>query len=480
MPDHPFVPPRRRRPRRHRQELADRDRLPRAVDELELGVVTNDIYTDEDARFLRSEGVLDADRIRAVETGACPHTAIRDDVTPNLIAVETLEADHAPLDVVLVESGGDNLTATFSPALVDAQIFVLDVAGGGDVARKGGPGHRPRRPAGGQQDRPRAVRRRRRRRRWWPTPRRPAAGKPVLALSRTDPESVAWLADWVRLARRRGTRRPAHPRRPRPDGAPCPQPPALRWSRAATAVRAAPSPRDRSPFAGCGRLPTASSGWRWCRPAPCCWPATRCGSGWRVDGPVTVEIVETAGTVAYDMRGGSARWDVDLVLSGGARVAWHGEPFVVSSGADVDRRTTASVAADCVLALRETLVFGRSGQTGGTLRTRTRIDLRRRAGARRGPRPVAGRPRMLDHPARPPLPRLGHHRRRPPARRSRRTPGRRRGVARPVPLRRGALSEMPAIWAAARPRSCLGSGHDRLGTAVPRRTSTPSARWPPT
>ena len=93
-----------------------------------------------------------------------------------------------------------------------------------------------------------------------------------------------------------------------------------------------------------------------------------------VEGPVTVEVVETAGTVAYDMRGGSARWDVDLVLSGGARVAWHGEPFVVSSGADVDRRTTASVAADSVLALRETFVFGRSGQTGGTLRTRTRVS----------------------------------------------------------------------------------------------------------
>lgn len=108
--------------------------------ELRLGVITNDIYTDEDARFLRSAGVLDPERIRAVETGACPHTAIRDDVTANLIAVEDLEADFAPLDVVLVESGGDNLTATFSPALVDAQIFVLDVAGGGDVARKGGPG----------------------------------------------------------------------------------------------------------------------------------------------------------------------------------------------------------------------------------------------------------------------------------------------------------------------------------------------------
>src|ERR1041384_5274819 len=110
------------------------------ADELRLGVITNDIYTDEDARLLRSAGVLDPERIRAVETGACPHTAIRDDVTPNLIAVEDLEHDFAPLDVVLVESGGDNLTATFSPALVDAQIFVLDVAGGGDVARKGGPG----------------------------------------------------------------------------------------------------------------------------------------------------------------------------------------------------------------------------------------------------------------------------------------------------------------------------------------------------
>jgi len=112
----------------------------RLADVLRIGVVTNDIYTDEDARFLRSAGVLDPERIRAVETGACPHTAIRDDITANLLAVEELEEDFAPLDLVLVESGGDNLTATFSPALVDAQIFVIDVAGGGDVARKGGPG----------------------------------------------------------------------------------------------------------------------------------------------------------------------------------------------------------------------------------------------------------------------------------------------------------------------------------------------------
>lgn len=108
--------------------------------EFNLGVITNDIYTDEDARFLRSAGVLPTERIRAVETGACPHTAIRDDVTMNLLAVEDIERDFAPLDIVLLESGGDNLTATFSPALIDAQIFVLDVAGGGDVARKGGPG----------------------------------------------------------------------------------------------------------------------------------------------------------------------------------------------------------------------------------------------------------------------------------------------------------------------------------------------------
>lgn len=110
------------------------------ADEFRIGVITNDIYTDEDARYLRSAGVLPTERIRAVETGACPHTAIRDDVTMNLLAVEDLERDFEPLDIVLVESGGDNLTATFSPALVDAQLFVLDVAGGGDVARKGGPG----------------------------------------------------------------------------------------------------------------------------------------------------------------------------------------------------------------------------------------------------------------------------------------------------------------------------------------------------
>jgi urease accessory protein len=108
--------------------------------ELELGVVTNDIYTTEDADFLRRAGVLDPDRIVAVETGCCPHTAIRDDISANLDAVEDLTTRHPGLDLLLVESGGDNLTATFSYGLIDRQIFVLDVSGGDKVPRKGGPG----------------------------------------------------------------------------------------------------------------------------------------------------------------------------------------------------------------------------------------------------------------------------------------------------------------------------------------------------
>ncbi|MFZ4155156.1 urease accessory protein UreG [Streptomyces pseudogriseolus] len=109
-------------------------------DEVSLAVVTNDIYTREDAEYLLREAVLPPERITAVETGACPHTAIRDDISANLEAVEDLEDSVGPLDLVLVESGGDNLTATFSKGLVDAQIFVIDVAGGDDVPRKGGPG----------------------------------------------------------------------------------------------------------------------------------------------------------------------------------------------------------------------------------------------------------------------------------------------------------------------------------------------------
>ncbi|GAB90513.1 urease accessory protein UreG [Gordonia rhizosphera] len=109
-------------------------------DELSVAVLTNDIYTTEDADFLRRNAVLPDERITAVQTGGCPHTAIRDDITANLDAIDDLIAANPPLDLILVESGGDNLTATFSTGLIDVQIFVIDVAGGDKVPRKGGPG----------------------------------------------------------------------------------------------------------------------------------------------------------------------------------------------------------------------------------------------------------------------------------------------------------------------------------------------------
>ena len=109
-------------------------------DELSVAVVTNDIFTSEDAEALRRAAVLPEERIVSVETGCCPHTAIRDDIAANLDAAEQLERSLGHVDVTLIESGGDNLTAIFSRGLVDAQVFVLDTAGGDDVPRKGGPG----------------------------------------------------------------------------------------------------------------------------------------------------------------------------------------------------------------------------------------------------------------------------------------------------------------------------------------------------
>jgi urease accessory protein len=109
-------------------------------EDTDLAVVTNDIYTTEDADFLRRAGVLDPERIEAVQTGACPHTAIRDDITANLDAVERLEDRFPGLELAIIESGGDNLTAVFSRGLADSQVFVVDVAGGDKVPRKGGPG----------------------------------------------------------------------------------------------------------------------------------------------------------------------------------------------------------------------------------------------------------------------------------------------------------------------------------------------------
>ncbi len=112
----------------------------RLATEYSIAVVTNDIYTKEDAQFLVRNSVLDADRIVGVETGGCPHTAIREDASMNLEAIEELMDRFDDLDIVFVESGGDNLSATFSPELVDATIFVIDVSGGDKIPRKGGPG----------------------------------------------------------------------------------------------------------------------------------------------------------------------------------------------------------------------------------------------------------------------------------------------------------------------------------------------------
>lgn len=107
--------------------------------ELSIGVITNDIYTQEDAEALMRMQVLPQDRIIGVETGGCPHTAIREDASINLAAIEDMCHRHDDLDLVLIESGGDNLSATFSPELADLTIYVIDVAAGEEIPRKGGP-----------------------------------------------------------------------------------------------------------------------------------------------------------------------------------------------------------------------------------------------------------------------------------------------------------------------------------------------------
>ena len=112
----------------------------RMRDQLDMAVITNDIYTQEDAQFLVRRGALPAERVVGVETGGCPHTAIREDASVNLEAVHGLVRRFPGLELLLVESGGDNLAATFSPELVDATIYVIDVAEGDKIPRKGGPG----------------------------------------------------------------------------------------------------------------------------------------------------------------------------------------------------------------------------------------------------------------------------------------------------------------------------------------------------
>ncbi|EMR07711.1 Urease accessory protein UreG [Bhargavaea cecembensis DSE10] len=112
----------------------------RMKDDVDMAVVTNDIYTKEDAKFLIAHGVLEDDRIIGVETGGCPHTAIREDASMNFAAIDELVSRHPDVELIFVESGGDNLAATFSPELVDFSIYIIDVAQGEKIPRKGGQG----------------------------------------------------------------------------------------------------------------------------------------------------------------------------------------------------------------------------------------------------------------------------------------------------------------------------------------------------
>jgi urease accessory protein len=117
------------------------ERLSRKMmEQYSIGVITNDIYTKEDAAFLTKNSLLPADRIIGVETGGCPHTAIREDASMNMEAIEEMTARFPDVQIIFIESGGDNLSATFSPELADLTIFVIDVAGGDKIPRKGGPG----------------------------------------------------------------------------------------------------------------------------------------------------------------------------------------------------------------------------------------------------------------------------------------------------------------------------------------------------
>ncbi len=117
------------------------DRLTRSLSsDFSVAAITNDIFTKEDAEFLVRTQALPADRVIGVETGGCPHTAVREDVSMNLSAVDEMTARHPDLELLLIESGGDNLAATFSPDLVDSHIYVIDVSGGDKIPRKGGPG----------------------------------------------------------------------------------------------------------------------------------------------------------------------------------------------------------------------------------------------------------------------------------------------------------------------------------------------------
>ena len=242
----------------------------RMRDRWSIAAITNDIYTREDAEFLMRSQALPLERIIGVETGGCPHTAIREDASINLAAVDEMVARFPDLDVILIESGGDNLSATFSPELADLTLYVIDVCAGDKIPRKGGPGSHALGPPHHQQDRPRALRRGLARSdgpRLAADARRPPVpvradpqrrGDPRdhrLHRDRRRPDRVIAppLADPAAARPLHRLRRLAHDRRRRPAAAPASSsgPTTRRWrpgSMAAPATRTAPTRRFFGPF----------------------------------------------------------------------------------------------------------------------------------------------------------------------------------------------------------------------------------------
>ena len=170
----------------------------RLRDRYDMAVITNDIYTQEDAEFLVRRGALPAERVVGVETGGCPHTAIREDASVNLEAVHELTRRFPGLELLLIESGGDNLAATFSPELVDATIYVIDVAEGEKIPRKGGPGIMRSDLLVINKIDLAPLRGRRPRRSWSATPRACEETRPFVFTNLRDGEGADAIVDWIR------------------------------------------------------------------------------------------------------------------------------------------------------------------------------------------------------------------------------------------------------------------------------------------
>ena len=479
MPDHPTSSPRpaarRRRARRHRQVLAS---SPCSAASSGRPISARRRHQ----RHLHRRGRPDAARARessrpsgSAPSRPAPARTRRSATTspPTCWPSRTSRPTSTRLDLVLVESGGDNLTATFSPALVDAQIFVLDVAGGGDVVRKGGPGISRAdllvvnktdlapyvgvdaelmvRQGGEARD-----------------------GRPVLGLSRTDPDSVAQLLAWVeaRLADFRGGH--AGSAGPRPDGGARPR--SRSRHHAASPPRTEPTPVSHTRLEVCRDPPAAASGS--CVAAPTgragegtsgsasCTPAVDgarvavlaegallvagddVSVGMRVGPGVRLDVVEPAGTVAFDMRGGSARWGVDCRGRRRGRAGLAApKPFVVATGAVVDRERRGHAAR----------IRRRGAARGARPRARPRGRWRRAATAPRdrcGPAAARRGPRSRRRSA------AGRRHRRPPCGR---LGDRSRAASRSLHSRRRA----PAGARRARGRSCGTSARRR----IPRRWS---------